>query len=69
MEVAGEEAERLAEALRRHGLTEAQVEAGVRYYLNFCRRHDINLAKSVRMIVKMVRRMRERYEGLRAGAL
>jgi len=57
-----EEVQRLEKILREQGLTEEQVKAGVKYYLNFCKRHDLNLAKSVRMIVQMVRGMREYYE-------
>ncbi|MEM1928318.1 MAG: hypothetical protein QXS85_06275 [Acidilobaceae archaeon] len=34
------------------------MEAGVRYYLNFCRPLGINLAKSVRMIVRMIENMK-----------
>jgi len=40
------------------------VRAGVRYYLNFCKRHDINIAKSIRMITKMIENMKKRYEEL-----
>ena len=57
-----EEIQRLEKILREQGLTEKQVKAGIKYYLNFCKRHDINLAKSARMIVKMVKNMREYYE-------
>ncbi|MBS7635767.1 hypothetical protein KEJ37_00235 [Candidatus Bathyarchaeota archaeon] len=57
-----EEVQRLEKILREKGLTEEQVKAGVKYYLNFCKRHDLNLAKSVRMIVQMVKGMREYYE-------
>ncbi|MEM4480845.1 MAG: hypothetical protein QXG58_06355 [Candidatus Bathyarchaeia archaeon] len=57
-----EEVQRLEKILREQGLTEDQVKAGVKYYLNFCKRHDLNLAKSVRMIVQMVKGMREYYE-------
>jgi len=57
-----EEVQRLEKVLREQGLTEEQVKAGVKYYLNFCKRHDLNLAKSVRMIIQMVRGMREYYE-------
>lgn len=48
--------------LRRRGLTERQVKAGVKYYLNFCRKFDISPTRSVRMIVRMVENMRKRYE-------
>jgi|YelNatPaOPRAMG01_1025707.scaffolds.fasta_scaffold32484_2 hypothetical protein len=57
-----EEVQQLEKILREKGLTEEQVKAGVKYYLNFCKRHDLNLAKSVRMIVQMVKGMREYYE-------
>ncbi|MBO3754798.1 MAG: hypothetical protein FGF53_08000 [Candidatus Brockarchaeota archaeon] len=57
-----EEVQRLEKILREKGLTEEQVKAGVKYYLNFCKRHNLNLAKSVRMIVQMVKGMREYYE-------
>lgn len=57
-----EEVQRLEKVLREQGLTEEQVKAGVKYYLNFCKRHNLNLAKSVRMIVQMVKGMREYYE-------
>ncbi|MEM3389793.1 MAG: hypothetical protein QW491_10345 [Thermoproteota archaeon] len=57
-----EEVQRLEKILREQGLTEEQVKAGVKYYLNFCKRHNLNLAKSVRMIVQMVKGMREYYE-------
>lgn len=57
-----EEIQRLERMLREHGLTEKQIKAGIKYYENFCKKHDINLAKSVRMIVKMVKNMREYYE-------
>ncbi len=57
-----EEVQLLEKILREKGLTEEQVKAGVKYYLNFCKRHDLNLAKSVRMIVQMVKGMREYYE-------
>lgn len=57
-----EEVQRLEKILREEGLTEEQVKAGVKYYLNFCKRHNLNLAKSVRMIVQMVKGMREYYE-------
>ncbi|MEM1820595.1 MAG: hypothetical protein QXU64_03270 [Thermofilaceae archaeon] len=54
----GGELERIRRELRRRGLTDRQVEAGVRYYLNFCRPLGINLAKSVRMIVRMIENMK-----------
>jgi len=57
-----EEVQQLEKILREKGLTEEQVKAGVKYYLNFCKRHDLNLAKSVKMIVQMVKGMREYYE-------
>ena len=57
-----EEVQCLEKILREKGLTEEQVKAGVKYYLNFCKRHNLNLAKSVRMIVQMVKGMREYYE-------
>jgi hypothetical protein len=57
-----EEVQQLEKILREKGLTEEQVKAGVKYYLNFCKRHDLNLAKSARMIVQMVKGMREYYE-------
>ncbi|MEM0096157.1 MAG: hypothetical protein QW660_05930 [Candidatus Bathyarchaeia archaeon] len=57
-----EEVQRLEKILREQGLTDEQVKAGVKYYLNFCKRHNLNLAKSVRMIVQMVKGMREYYE-------
>ncbi|MEM1868575.1 MAG: hypothetical protein QXU90_00475 [Acidilobaceae archaeon] len=53
----------LIEILRREGLTERQIEAGINYYLNFCKKHDINIAKSARMIVRMVKNMIRYYEG------
>jgi len=59
-----EEVQQLEKILREKGLTEEQIKAGIRYYTNFCKRHDLNLAKSVRMIVQMVRGMREYYEKL-----
>jgi len=57
-----EEVQQLEKILREKGLTEKQVEAGVKYYLNFCKRHNINLAKSIRMIEKLIVKMREYYE-------
>lgn len=57
-----EEVKQLKKILRERGLTNKQVEAGIKYYMNFCKRLDINIAKSVRMITKMVERMREYYE-------
>ena len=57
-----EEVQRLEKILREKGLTEDQIKAGIKYYLNFCRRHDLNLAKSVRMITRMIERMKEYYE-------
>jgi hypothetical protein len=57
-----EEVQQLERILREKGLTEEQVKAGVKYYLNFCKRHDLNLAKSVRMILKMVEGMKRHYE-------
>lgn len=54
--------ETIERELRKRGLTEKQVEAGIKYYLNFCRKFDINPAKSVRMIVRMIENMRKHYE-------
>jgi len=44
--------------LRERGFTERQIEAGIKYYLNFCSKFDINPAKSVRMIIRMIENMR-----------
>jgi len=57
-----EEVQQLEKILREKGLTDEQVKAGIKYYLNFCKPFDINLAKSIRMIVQMVKGMREFYE-------
>jgi len=56
------EVQQLEKILREKGLTEEQIKAGIRYYLHFCKRHDLNFAKSVRMIVQMIKGMREYYE-------
>ena len=58
------EKKRIEKILRERGLTEQQVEAGVRYYLKFCKPLDINTAKCLRMIERMVKNMREFYEKL-----
>jgi len=50
---------RIAKALREAGLTGRQVEAGLRYYRKFCRPLGIWDGKCVRMIVRMVKNMRE----------
>jgi len=57
-----EEVKRIEEILREKGLTDDQIKAGIKYYLNFCKRHDLNIAKSVRMIVRMIEGMRKSYE-------
>ncbi|MEM1820361.1 MAG: hypothetical protein QXU64_02085 [Thermofilaceae archaeon] len=57
-----DELERIRRELRRRGLTERQIEAGIRYYLNFCKPLGINPAKSVRMIVRMIESMRRSIE-------
>ena len=49
----------IAEILRRHGLTDRQVEAGIKYYYKFCKRLDILDGKCVRMIVSMIKNMRD----------
>ncbi|MEM1690484.1 MAG: hypothetical protein QXG48_02830 [Thermofilaceae archaeon] len=54
----------LERMLRERGLTNEQVRAGIKYYTNFCRRFDINPARSARMIVRMIENMRRRYEEL-----
>ncbi|MEM1750727.1 MAG: hypothetical protein QW088_07415 [Desulfurococcaceae archaeon] len=57
-----EEVKKIEEVLREKGLTDDQIKAGIKYYLNFCKRHDLNIAKSVRMIVRMIEGMRKSYE-------
>jgi hypothetical protein len=59
----GEEERELAEVLRRRGLTERQVEAGLRYYERFASKFDIPPARAAKMIVKMVKNMRRAFEG------
>jgi len=56
------EVETLKKLLREKGLTEEQVEAGVRYYLNFASKFDIPPARAANMVVKMVEEMRKFYE-------
>ena len=50
---------RIARVLREAGLTDRQVEAGLKYYRKFCRPLGIWDGKCARMIVRMVRNMRE----------
>lgn len=57
-----EDSYRLEKILREKGLTEKQIKAGIKYYENFCKRHNINIAKSARMIIKMIENMRKYYE-------
>jgi hypothetical protein len=49
---------RVEEELRRLGLTDRQVEAGMKYYLRFCVPLGISVHKSVRMIRRIVENMR-----------
>jgi predicted transcriptional regulator len=59
-------AREIAEELRRMGFTERQVEAGVKYYLNFASKFDVTKPKALRMVVNMVRNMRSAVESLDA---
>lgn len=57
-------AREIAEELRRMGFTERQVEAGVRYYLNFASKFDVTKPKALRMISRMIENMRRAVESL-----
>jgi predicted transcriptional regulator len=59
-------AREIAEELRRMGFTERQVEAGVKYYLNFASKFDVTKPKALRMVANMVRNMRSAVESLDA---
>jgi len=52
----------LEKKFREAGLTEKQVEAGLKYYRNFCRPLDINVAKSRRMFLKNIKMMKESFK-------
>jgi len=45
------------EILREEGLTEKQIEAGVKYYINFCLKFDIPPKKGARMFIECIRNM------------
>lgn len=51
----------LERALRRAGLANKQIEAGIKYYVNFCRRHDIGVVRASKMIKNMIKGMKRRY--------
>jgi len=57
-----EKVQELERILREKGLTEEQVKAGIRYYVNFASKFDIPPARVAEMIANMIRRMREYYE-------
>jgi len=51
----------LKKELQREGLTDEQVEAGIKYYKNFCKKFDINIAKSKRMFINNIENMKEAF--------
>jgi hypothetical protein len=61
-EDAGEDVRRLKEILKEKGLTDKQIEAGVKYYVKFASKFDIPPARAADMIVRMVENMRRAYE-------
>jgi len=54
--------EEVREILERKGLTEKQIEAGVRYHKNFGR-HFWPLKKSASKFLKLLREQKEGYRG------
>jgi radical SAM superfamily enzyme YgiQ (UPF0313 family) len=58
----GEYVRRLEEILKEKGLTDKQVKAGVRYYVNFASKFDIPPARVADMIVRMIENMKKAYE-------
>lgn len=57
-----DETEKLKTVLRERGLTNRQIEAGIRYYRNFASKFDIPIPIAANMIVKMIEGMREKFE-------
>ena len=57
-----DETEKLKTILRERGLTNRQIEAGIRYYRNFASKFDIPIPIAANMIVKMIEGMREKFE-------
>ncbi|WP_304328209.1 hypothetical protein [Candidatus Culexarchaeum yellowstonense] len=57
-----DEIEELKATLRERGLTDRQVEAGVKYYRHFASKFDIPIPIAANMIVNMIRNMREKFE-------
>ena len=56
------EIEELKEMLKKEGLTDKQIEAGLKYYVKFASKFDIPTWKATEMIVKMIRNMRRQFE-------
>jgi len=52
--------ERIRKILEELGLNPKQVEAGLKYYRNFCVKLEIPESKCVRMIYEMIENMKKR---------
>jgi hypothetical protein len=57
-----EDIEELREILKKKGLTDRQVEVGIKYYVNFASKFDIPPARAADMIVRMIENMRRAFE-------
>ena len=57
-----DEIQKLEKILRDKGLTEKQIKAGVKYYMNFASKFNIPISKAANIIFNMINNMRERYE-------
>jgi len=58
-----DDVELLRQILRSKGLTEKQIEAGVKYYINFASKFEIPVYDASKMVVNMIENMRRRLSG------